>query len=76
MQEPTAVTTVTTSTPLNPFIVTPSPNPAILSPIPIVQTLSPATKRKRPRIQLVNYLDVNDDKPKRQSRRYRALQVF
>ena len=85
-QEPTAATAVTTSTPLNPFITTPSLNlaltkqepttplplnPFVLTPPPTVQTPSPAPKRKRLRIQFVNYLDTDDDKPKRRSRRYR-----
>ena len=81
------LTAVTTSTPLNLFITTPSLNLAltkqepttttlksvVLIPPPTVQTPSPAPRQKRPRIQFVNYLDTDDDKPKRRSRRYRYI---
>ena len=51
-------------------------NPAILTPPPTVETPSPmpaATKRKRQRIQFVNYLDDDESTTKRRSRRLRSL---
>ena len=55
---------------------TPPPlNPAILTPPPAVETPSPmsaAPKRKRQRIQFVNYLDDDESTKKRTSRRLRS----
>ena len=53
----------------------PSLNPAILTPPPTVETPSPmpaAPKRKRQRIQFVNYLDDDESTKKRRSRRLRT----
>ena len=58
------------------LIATPPPlNPAILTPPPTVETPSPmpaAQKRKRQRIQFVNYLDDDESTKKRRSRRLRT----
>ena len=58
------------------LIATPPPlNPAILTPPPTVETPSPmpaAPKRKRQRIQFVNYLDDDESTKKRRSRRLRT----
>ena len=58
------------------LIATPLPlNPAILTPPPAVETPSPmptAPKRKRQRIQFVNYLDDDESTKKRRSRRLRS----
>ena len=58
------------------LIATPPPlNPAILTPPPTVETPSPmpaAPKRKRQRIQIVNYLDNDESTKKRRSRRLRS----
>ena len=58
------------------LIATPPPlNPAILTPPSTVETPSPmptATKRKRQRIQFVNYLDDDESTKKRRSRRLRT----
>ena len=58
------------------LIATPPPlNPAILTPPPTVEAPSPmpaAPKRKRQRIQFVNYLDDDESTKKRRSRRLRS----
>ena len=58
------------------LIATPPPlNPAILTPPPTMETPLPmpsAPKRKRQRIQLVNYLDGDESTKERRSRRLRS----
>ena len=73
-----SITVTVLSTPPTPkaLIATPPPlNPTILTPPPTVQTPSPmpaAPKRKRQRIQFVNYLGDHESTKKRRSRRLRT----
>ena len=63
---PQALSTMATSS-SNP---SPSLPPSILTPPPIVETLSPVRKRKRPQsVKFVNYLDYEPKKASRRSRR-------
>ena len=64
---PQALSTMATSS----SISSPALPPSILTPPPMVKSLSPVRKRKRPQaVRFVNYLDYE---PKRASRRSRCL---
>ncbi|KAJ7350964.1 hypothetical protein OS493_037582 [Desmophyllum pertusum] len=73
MQVP--VTPMSTSSPFKTTVAaTPTLVPSALTPPPTVELMSPPKKRKRPRIQLKNYLDDDAQKtygPFRRSRRNR-----
>ena len=63
---PQALSTMATSS----SISSPALPPAILTPPPTVETLSPVRKRKRPQsVKFVNYLDYEPKKASRRSRR-------